>query len=377
MLIVLYTVVAIVVLCLSYVLFKSPGKIDPLRDIRGNIISSSLSEKVWLKIGGIEQGMFIRGENPNNPIILYLHGGPGVPMLLFISYLEKIGEININERLEKYFTICYWEQRGAGMTYSRSKDSSTLTLKQMVEVTFEVTEYLKKRFNQEKIYLMGQSWGSYLGVNAIKRRPEDYLAYIGVGQTVNFVESERLSYAYMLNHAKEINDNKAVEKLEKYDPYAEGFPLLKEKGHELDYLITRVKLVGKYGIGHMHKFPRGMSYFKGMFVTLLDFKGYTLNEKISWFFGTDFSMIHLFPPMVAIDLFKTIKEFDIPFYIAQGVYDYQTSQVLAERYLKEIKAPKKEFFSFTDSAHSPNLEEYAKFVEVFRKIATENPLRKQ
>jgi pimeloyl-ACP methyl ester carboxylesterase len=370
------SLIGILFVGLLIILIYSPGKLEPLKDTQGNVIQGSISEKVWLEVGGIKQGMFIRGENPLNPIILYAHGGPGVPMLHFISYLEKIGEMDTIERLEKYFTVCYWEQRGSGMTYSKSKDPSTMTLEQMVEDTHEVTEYLKSRFGQDKIYLMGQSWGSYLSVSIIQKHPENYFAYIGVGQSVNFVESERLSYKYMLNHAKEINDKDAIENLEKFDPYAKGFPMLQEKGHELDYLKVRTKLVGKYGIGHVHQFPKGMTYNKGIFVTLFHFKGYTLREKVSWILGTDFSMIQLFPPMVDIDLSVLSTKFEIPFYIVQGAYDYQTSQVLAEKYLNIIEAPKKEFFIFENSAHSPNLEESEKFVKIFHKIASGNLLEK-
>ena len=367
------SVVGIVLIGLLVILIKSPGKLPSLTDEQGNVIQGSFSEKVWLEIGGIKQGMFIRGENAKNPVILYLHGGPGTSMMHFITYYEKLETKRVNERLEKYFTVCYWEQRGAGMTYSKSTDPSTMTLEQMVEDTREVTAYLRSRFNQDKIYLMGQSWGSYLGVNIIQKYPEHYLAYIGVGQTVNFVESERLSYSYMLNHAKDIDDKDAFEKLERFDPYAQGFPMLQEKGHQLDYLMVRTKLVGEYGIGHVHQFPRGMSYFKAIPRTLFAFKGYTVREKINWLIGNDFSMVQLFPAMVGIDLFESATKFEIPVYIVQGLYDYQTSQVLAEKYFNAIDAPKKEFFMFENSAHSPNLEEPERFVGVFRKIASENP----
>ena len=158
---VLFSIIGIVFICLLLIMANSPGKLAPLKDEQGNAIENSISEKVWVDINGIKQGMFIRGENPQNPVILYLHGGPGTPMLQFISYLEK------NERLEKYFTICYWDQRGSGMTYNKSTDPSTMTVEQMVEDTHKVTEYLKERFGQDKIYLIGHSWGSYLGVKTI------------------------------------------------------------------------------------------------------------------------------------------------------------------------------------------------------------------
>ena len=157
---------------------NSPGRLTPLKDTQGNIIPGSVSEKVWIDINGIKQGMFIRGEDIQNPVLLYLHGGPGTPLFQFISYLEK------EERLERYFTVCYWDQRGAGMTYDKSTDPTTMTVDQLVEDTREVTEYLKSRFGQNKIYLLGHSWGSYLGVKTIEKYPENYLAYIGIGLAI-------------------------------------------------------------------------------------------------------------------------------------------------------------------------------------------------
>ena len=373
MVIVAFLIVGILFIGSLVVFINSPGELTPLKDEQGNAIQGSISEKVWVEIGGIQQGMFIRGENPENPVILYLHGGPGTPMLQFISYLEKIQK---NERLEKHFTVCYWDQRSAGMTYSKSSDPSTMTIEQMVEDTREVTEYLKSRFGQNKIYLLGHSWGSYLGVKTIEKYPVNYLAYIGIGQVSSFTESERLSYEYMLNYAKEINDTDAIGKLEKFDPYAEDFPLMQEDGHQLDYLLGRTELLNRYGIGHIHKTEllQGMT-FNGMVLrTLFGFKGYTLSEKIGWFRGADFSMIHLFPIIANDNLFESSVKFEIPFYIIQGAYDYQVSQVLAEKYLEALASPQKEFFLFSNSAHTPNMEESEKFIEVLRKIASDNPL---
>lgn len=354
---VLLCILSIILIGLLVVFINSPGKLSPLKDARGNVIPGSISEKVWVEIGGIKQGMFIRGENPENPVLLYLHGGPGTPMLQFIEYLEE------DARLEESFTVCYWDQRGSGMTYDKSTDVATMTLEQMVEDTHEVTQYLQSRFGQDKIYLLGHSWGSYLGVKAIEKYPENYLAYIGIGQVTNQTESEQLAYEYMLGHAKEINDRDVIEKLEQYDPYANDFP-------QLDYLTKgRTNILNRYGIGHLHQGITNADIVKSLFV----FKGYTISEKINWFRGADFSMIHLFPVVLGDDLFVTSAEFDVPFYIVQGAYDYQVSQVLAEKYLEAITAPKKEFFILSDSAHSPNMEEPEAVIEIFRKIASENP----
>ncbi|MDR1237050.1 MAG: alpha/beta hydrolase [Propionibacteriaceae bacterium] len=369
MLIALFSAVGVIFAVVVIILINSPGKLEPLKNEQGNVIQGSVSEKIWVDINGIKQGMFIRGENIQNPVILYLHGGPGTPMLQFISYLEQLEKTN--ERLEKYFTVCYWDQRGAGMTYSKSADSATMTVAQMVEDTHEVTEYLKSRFNQEKIYLLGHSWGSYLGVKTIEKYPENYLAYIGIGQVTNQTESERLAYDYMLSHAKDIGDKDVIERLKKYDPYADDFPTL-------EYLVKgRTDAMIKYGVGHLHQgLPEGMTFNGMVFRALFRFKGYTLSEKINWFLGADFSMVQLFPIILEDDLFTSSAKFEIPFYIVQGDYDYQVSRILAEKYLDILEAPYKEFIAFSNSAHSPNLEESEKFIEVFCKIATENPLKK-
>lgn len=357
MLVIILGVILVSIILLIVVVFiNSTGKLPQLKDTQGKVIKNSISEKVWIEVNGIKQGMFIRGENKDNPIVLYLHGGPGTPMLQFVTYLEK------DERLEKDFTVCYWDQRGSGMTYSKTTDPTTMTVEQMVEDTKVVTEYLKKRFKQDKIYLIGHSWGSYLGVKVAEKYPEDYLVYVGIGQVTDQTKSERLAYDYMLNHAKDINDKEIINKLEPIDINEESFP-------NLNYLVkVRTGILNRYKIGHLHQGLKSTDILKSLFV----FKGYTLSEKVKWFRGADFSMLHLFPVVLSNNLFESSTKFEIPFYIVQGDYDYQVSQVLAEKYLNTITAPKKEYFSFSDSAHSPNMEEMGKFVEIFQELKMEN-----
>jgi len=205
------SVAVILLISFLFLFVNSPGKLDPLTDEQGHEITGSITEKSKIEIGGIEQGFFIRSENPENPVILFLHGGPGSPELSMMIPTEK------SERLEKYFTVCWWEQRGSGLSYSNDIDKSTMTDKQMIEDTREITEYLMKRFKKDKIYLIGHSWGTYLGIKTIEKYPHLYSAYIGVGQMTDQNESEKLAYNYMLNHAKAIGDKDAIADLEKYD----------------------------------------------------------------------------------------------------------------------------------------------------------------
>ena len=349
----LLSIVGIILIGIAVLAVNSPGKLEQLKDKEGNVIAASLTEKQFIEIGGMQQGFFLRSENPESPVILFLHGGPGSPELALLYKYE------IAERLEKYFTVCYWDQRGAGMTFSNSIDPSTMTVEQMVEDTRQVTEYLKRRFNREKIYLVGHSWGSFLGIKTIEKHPEHYAAYIGIGQVTNQVESEKLAYDYMLQHAMEIDDKPAVKNLKKHDRNAPDFPAL-------DYIGTvRSLLMNKYGIGIMHS-DFSMA---GLIKDILFFKGYTLSEKFKFIQGMMFSQTHLWDYVVNSNLFESSTIFQVPVYITQGKYDYQVSYTLAREYFEIIDAPDKAFFTFEESAHSPNGEEPEKFVQIVHNIA--------
>lgn len=349
----LVSIIGILLIGLVVVAINSPGKLDTLKDKDGKEITGSLSEKNFTEIGGIQQGFFIRSENPENPVILFLHGGPGSPELPFIIPAEK------EERLEKYFTVCYWDQRGAGMSYYNGFTPSDATVERFVEDTREMTEYLLERFGKDKIYLIGHSWGSYLGVKTIQKYPELYAAYIGIGQVTDQKNSERLAYDYMLTHAMETGDKKAIEQLGKFDLIAADFPTI-------DYILSmaRTPLMNKYHIG----FRRAPISMSDLAKELLFFNGYTLGDKFDVIRGMTFGM-NIFLHVLADNLFESALQFEVPVYIVQGQYDYQVSYTLAKAWFEKIEAPGKDFFTFDQSAHSPNTEEPEKFVRIVREIA--------
>jgi pimeloyl-ACP methyl ester carboxylesterase len=146
---------------LSIILFLlflavSPGKIEPFLDADGSVLKDSISEIVSLEIGGTDQKMIIRGRNRQNPVILFLNGGPGSAEFPFSGDLRVV--------MENDFTICWWDQRGAGMSYSADIDPSTMTLEQLVSDAAELSNYLRNTFDQDKIFLIGHSWGTFLGM---------------------------------------------------------------------------------------------------------------------------------------------------------------------------------------------------------------------
>lgn len=347
--------ILVVILLIAFIILwiNSPGKLRVLKDDNGDAIPNSITEKNYLTIGGIEQGFFLRGENPENPVILYLHGGPGSPELPLIEASEP------TERLEKYFTICYWDQRGAGMTYSNDTPPESMSVSQFVEDTREMTEYLIERFGQRKIYLMGHSWGSYLGVKTIEKYPQYYYAYMGIGQVTDQLSSEQMAHKYMLHIAQETGDKKGVKQLGKFDPDAPGFPTK-------EYMLTtRTPYMNKYGIGITHKQFSMVS----LLMDVMMFKGYTVSDKIGYAKGSLFSFDNAFYHVIDDKLSETSTEFRVPVYVIHGLYDYQVSCTLANRWMKIIHAPAKKIYIFENSAHSPNMEEPEKFVSTVREIA--------
>lgn len=310
---------------------------------------TKIAQKGWAQIGGIKQGYFIRGENERNPVILFLHGGPGSPELPMIKDTE----------LKKHFTVCYWDQRGAGMTFSPDTNPATMTTEQFVEDTRQMTDSLREWYGVEKVYLMGHSWGSYLGIKVIEKHPELYHAYIGIGQVCNQLESERLAYDYIVGEARKAGDTQTVEAFEAYDKSAPDFP-------SNEYLLkVRTPSMKKYGVGIKHK---DISMFD-IAIDLLYYRGYTFMDKIHYLQGAMFSLNHMFHKVIEDNLFETSTRFEIPVYIIQGKYDYQVSHQLAKAYLDSIDAPQKEFYTFEESAHSPILEEPKRFVEIVKSIS--------
>lgn len=136
----------------------------PLLDSEGRPLPNSISEKIWVDVNGIEQGMFIESENDANPVLLVIHGGPGMPDH-FLTNRYPTG-------LEELFTVVWWEQRGTGLSYRSDIPVETMTVDQFVADTLAMTNYLRARFGKEKIYIMGHSWGSFIGIQAAAQAPQ-------------------------------------------------------------------------------------------------------------------------------------------------------------------------------------------------------------
>ncbi len=336
-------ILGLILILIGILFFFSLGKPEPFKDKNGNPLQGSISEKTFITIGGFRQGMFIKGKNQGNPVLLYLHGG--IPDY----FLTR----NYPTGLEEYFTVVWWEQRGSGLSYSASIPAETMNLDQMISDTKEVTNYLRTRFGQEKIYLMGRSGGSYIGIQVAARTPELYHAYIGVGQMSDHSKSERLAYDYILKKYREAGDRKMVRKLEA-SPVTDVIPY--------GYLKLRDEAMHSLGIGTTRDMN---SIITGVFIPSLTCREYTVREKINLWRGKVKSGVHpLWDTIIATDLIQQVNEVSIPVYFFHGKYDYTVSYTLAKQYFEALQAPVKGFYTFEDSAHSPIFEEPERVKEI-------------
>jgi len=343
--------ILILLVAVCVILPPSMGKVSPPLNEDWKITDRSILEKVFIEINGIKQGMFIRGKNKNNPVLLLIHGGPGMSDY----FLAK----EYSTALEEEFVVCYWEQRGTGLSYNLDIAQDTMTTEQFVDDTIGVTNYMRNRFEQDKIYLMGHSWGTYLGINVAAKAPELYQAYIAMSQIVNQPESERLAYDYMMEQYTLAGNSNMVKQLERY-PIITSDKALEEY---IDSLV-RDKAMHELGVGTMHQMH---SVIRDIFFPSLRCTDYTPLERIHIWSGKIFSIkTGLRGEEYAFDAKKDVLALEIPVYFFAGRYDYTVCYSLQKEYYEELNAPLKGFYSFENSAHSPLFEEPRKAIQIMK-----------
>ncbi len=327
--------------------WSTPGRPQPYRDADGRPVPGSVSEKVYVDVNGLAQGMFLKGRDASRPVLLYLHGGMPDYFLA-----QRMGS-----RLEDLFTVCWWEQRGSGLSYDPALLQDGVSVEQLVSDTLEVTNYLRRRFGQERIYLMGHSGGTFLGMLAVQRAPELYVAYVGVAQMADQLESERLAWEHMLARYRELGDAGMVRRLQ-------AAPVTREQGVPAAYLGLRDEAMHRLGVGT----TRAMrSVVTGLFLPSLQSREHTLAEKVrTWRGKAATGVSSLWREMLATDLSRRVPEVRVPVYFLHGVHDYTCTFAVARAYFEKLKAPLKGFYSFEESAHSPLFEEQDRALRILR-----------
>lgn len=345
----------IILLLFAFLFF--PSWTPKIKDGHGKVLPDSVSTLEQVTIGGVKQSVLIRGNHIENPIILFLHGGPGYPQ---IAYARKY-----QRQLEKDFIVVNWDQRGSGKSYHWNLTDEDLNVDKLIQDTHELTEYLSDRFNQPKIFIAGHSWGSLLGTLTVQKYPEDYLAYIGIGQVANSPLGEKKSYEFALREATRLNNQKAIKELESI-----GMPPYRNP--RKDTTLER-KWVSAFGGSE-----RNSSTYEDLIRGVLFAPEYTWLDGIKLAIGDSFSRNAILPQTANTNLFETVPELKIPVYFFMGRYDYMTPSEVAYSYYGQLIAPVKQFVWFENSAHFPHFEEKERFSEWMAIIKKEIlPIRRE
>ncbi|MEK4329773.1 alpha/beta hydrolase [Paenibacillus sp. FSL R7-0312] len=300
---------------------------------------NSVSILKQITINGTKQEVMIRGKDRSNPLVIFVHGGPGVPET---PYVRKYQDL-----LEQNFTVVQYDQRGSGKSYHFSEDYSNLSSEMLADDLLALTDYLEQEFNQKKVLLIGHSYGTYIATQAASKAPDKFSAYIGIGQTANWVNSELESLQFMIAQAGLAGNDAEAEELE----------LLREPITEGGQITPRDK-IREYG-GSARLINDNADIFQG----LLFGTEYNLLDAIRYFKGNSMSELNLQAELTEHDITELVDQIDIPVYFVMGQFDLMTSVNEARKYLDELEAPHKEFVVFDQSAHYPQFEEKEKFAQ--------------
>ncbi|MEA4926992.1 MAG: alpha/beta hydrolase [Syntrophomonadaceae bacterium] len=300
----------------------------------GNKKYSRIDVKEKIMLGGVEQWIALRSSSTHNPILLFLHGGPGTAQISFSRKSQS--------QLEKDFLVVNWDQRGAGRSYKSTLKKDEMRIEHFVKDGEELAEALLQRFNHKKLFLIGHSWGSIIGAHLSAKRPDLFWAYIGIGQVVNMDRGEKLSYKFTLDEAHRENNPKAIRELEKI-----GEPPYKD----LSAAGVQRKWLARFN-GETYKGTSLGTILKN--VSIRDLGPLDLFKFIK---GAMFSLKSLEEEQNKVNLFIDVPEINVPVFFCSGRRDYNVPFELVVEYMAKLRAPHKEMIWFEKSAHLPNFEE--------------------
>lgn len=310
-----------------------------------------LDIKKKILLGNFPQKIHIRSENTKNPVLLFLHGGPGVCNrdVVFTEHLDLLDT----------FTIVAWDQRGSGGSY-KGLDVNTLSINQMVEDANELILWLCNEFKKDKIFVIGGSWGSELGTYLSFKYPEHIAAFVGFGQVVDGALNEELSWKFCMEEAVKAGDKASIDKLNKCGPPVMGI----YKGGNYAGMMMQREVMMKYG-GYSPN-EKKQSYLASTAIPMIKSKEYSLSDLWGIIKGHKIVLEKMWPECGKTNFNKTCTVFKMPFYIFDGRLDQNTPSSLVEDWFNKIKAPDKGLFWFENSGHNPMLDEGEKFKKILR-----------
>jgi pimeloyl-ACP methyl ester carboxylesterase len=329
------------------------GSTPPITDAEGKIVPGSIASLEKITLGGIEQWILIRGKDTTKPVLLWLHGGPGMTQMAFVGLFQT-------PELEANFVVVQWDQRGAGKSFSEDLTAGDITVEKFVSDTLELTNILRERFNQEKIFLFGHSWGSALGFLTLMEDSSPYYAFIAGAERVDWNRSHTMGYEWVLEQARKDNNTEVIQILESVSPFDP---------------TNREHLAGKNQFLELYR--GGDLYTEGLWDKALAYAmggmspEYTSADIENYVAAITFSQQTILPQAIDYNLFRDFAASSIPVHFFAGRYDHQTPGELTKEYYNFLEAPVKSFTWFENSGHSMIWDEVDKTTEELIRIANE------
>jgi pimeloyl-ACP methyl ester carboxylesterase len=301
---------------------------------------NGIDESSFVKIGAIEQWITIRGEDRHDPVLLFLHGGPGdVTSTWSFAFFAP---------WQRHFTVVQWDQRGAGRTLGRNGPSirSTITVDRIVRDGIEVAEYLRDHLGKKKIILVGHSFGSVVGIGMARARPDLFHAFVGTGQVADETRNYASTFDALLNKARQTNNAEALSELKRVGPP----PYKTGEGYQVQRKWA-------------NRFEGADQFLSGTIGFALVAPGYSVSDINDWFDGQILSANQLVPTMHSRGPKEFGTQFGLPIFFIQGAEDFTTSTALAREYFGMIRAPHKEFVPIKGGGHFAVFMRHAEFLD--------------
>ncbi len=334
---------AIALLAMLAVAVGRPASTAPILGPDGGRLPGSVAELTHVEVNGRDLGLLVRGASTDNPVLLFLAGGPGG---------TELGAMRRHlEALEDHVTVATWDQRGAGRSYAELDPTYSYTLDSAVDDTIAITEYLRERFDQDRILLVGQSYGTFLGVLAAQQRPDLYRAYLGTGQMVDAEATDRVTYADTLAWARGRGDDRLVDTL-----VANGPPSYEDL---LAYEPALANEQAVYPYDHSRNAEGAGGFSENLFVP-----EYSRVDLFRTFGGFVDTFGALYPQLQSVDLRESATKLQVPVYLVQGASEIDGRRKMVHEWYPALQAPSKRLIEVDAAGHRPLFERPERFVEI-------------
>ena len=321
---------------------------------------NAVSASQFIEINGCQTFVRIRGQHVENPVIIFIHGGPGFPLTYLSPYHQQY--------LESHFTFVNYDQRGAGRTFYENDDKE-LSVDLMVQDLNDLVDYTLKKFNKDKVIIMGQSWGTVLGTLYVQKYPQHVAAYVGVGQVIDFDKGKVLSAQQAIQLAESKNEDHIAQKIRHGIKQFESSANIDQV--DLENLETLILNTSQY-----FKSDKQLSGLKQMYLGLTS--PYMNFTDIRWFLNASSTakIVSLEHALINymyfdFDINQLSLEYEVPVYFIQGEKDYITPTSMVEDYYESIIAPRKKLYKIPGTGHVPFLDSPVEFANMVNALLAE------